>query len=122
FAIPDSTNTSLFDLNLLLDREQLTRDIADAVSPIPPIKKALKAATAILDRQFRQGADVRELVKARAFAMDQVLALLWQRFSWRESPLISLVAVGGYGRGELHPYSDIDLLILLDNQADAEHW
>lgn len=112
----------VLDPESILDLEQLHRDVASSASPILPLKKTLKTAGATLDQKFREGANVRELVRARAAILDQVLSLLWQRFSWKDSDQISLVAVGGYGRGELHPYSDIDLLILLANEASAERW
>lgn len=111
-----------FDRTTLLDPQALAREVERAPSPVPPVKKALKAAAARLDQAFREGADVRQLVHARAWLMDQILSLLWQRFPWRDSSEISLVAVGGYGRGELHPHSDIDLLILLANDVQAESW
>lgn len=63
---------------------------------------------------------VGNLVKARARFIDEVLVSLWQHFDLHTHKKISLIAVGGYGRGELHPCSDIDLLLLTDSKLDAQ--
>ncbi|HEY9016935.1 [protein-PII] uridylyltransferase [Thiomicrospira sp.] len=60
--------------------------------------------------QFDQGTAVSELVKERSVFVDQILKKIWHHSFDAEN--FALVAVGGYGRGELHPHSDIDLLIL----------
>lgn len=67
----------------------------------------------MLDKRFRSGAEIRPLIEARAWLVDNILQQAWNQFDWGDQCGIALVAVGGYGRGELHPHSDIDLLILL---------
>ncbi|MEX0605996.1 MAG: [protein-PII] uridylyltransferase [Marinobacter sp.] len=86
--------------------------IRSELSPIVAARELLQAAYTADAEAFKQGADVRDLVRRRADTVDQVLRLVWSRYPFAELGDISLVAVGGYGRGELHPHSDIDLLIL----------
>jgi len=63
--------------------------------------------------------DVHELLNARAIFVDAILVKLWHQHQLDDCQ-ISLVAVGGYGRGELHPYSDIDILLLTQPDIESE--
>ncbi|MDH1264320.1 [protein-PII] uridylyltransferase [Pseudomonas sp. GD03944] len=103
----------------LFDRGQFQAELALKASPIAAFKKAIRRAHEVLDKRFRDGREIRRLVEDRAWFTDQILRQAWDRLAWSEDADIALLAVGGYGRGELHPYSDIDLLILLDG-ADHE--
>lgn len=99
----------------LFDRSQFQAELALKASPIAAFKKVIRKAREVLDARFLAGQDIRSLIEGRAWFVDQILRAAWDRFDWNNEAQIALVAVGGYGRGELHPYSDIDLLILLDN-------
>ncbi len=71
--------------------------------------QALRAAYEAQPRTTR-------LLKQRSALVDEVLRELW---SAHELPANhALIAVGGYGRGELFPASDVDVLILLPQPAD----
>lgn len=99
----------------LFDRSQFQAELALKASPIAAFKKVIRKAREVLDTRFLAGQDIRSLIEGRAWFVDQILRAAWARFDWDNEAEIALVAVGGYGRGELHPYSDIDLLILLEN-------
>jgi [protein-PII] uridylyltransferase len=66
-----------------------------------------------LHTQFSTGADIKDLVNGRSWLVDQLLRQCWQRILGGNSHA-ALIAVGGYGRHELLPGSDVDLMILLD--------
>ena len=84
---------------------------------IKTYKNYLKTLASDLKTRFEANEDIRSLVTLRSQRIDELLQGIWQSYQWGDD--ISLIAVGGYGRGELHPYSDIDLLILTsDNSHD----
>ena len=92
----------------VLDHQQLSQKI---IAP-SVYRDLLKQCQQQLWTRFNDGEDVRLLVQARAVTVYAVLKHAWQRFDLGQESDIALLAVGGYGRGELHPYSDIDVLIL----------
>ena len=60
------------------------------------------------------GEDPAELLAWHAGRLDHLVRALYQRAGLGADQLVSLVALGGYGRGELYPYSDLDLLVLCE--------
>ena len=104
----------------LLDRGALSSACDGTDYPIQPLREACERGRDWLHAQFRAGHDIGELLQLRAAFVDELLRLIWSRFDWNDAR-IALVAVGGYGRGELHPHSDIDLLILLDEHDENQN-
>ncbi len=78
---------------------------------------ALAAADEVLQRRFRNGDEITGLVRLRAALVDEIVRALAARHEL--GPDVALVAVGGYGRGELHPFSDVDLTLLVEAPPDA---
>ena len=83
-------------------------------------KAALSNSQARIRERFEAGLSGRQTTRAIAWSMDQLIRVLHKftvRHVYRQSnptsgERLSVIAVGGYGRGEMAPYSDVDLLFL----------
>ena len=83
--------------------------------PISKYKQLLQNSDRKLNQAFYEWQNISRLVKTRAWIVEQLILQLWQRNDLNQQQL-SLVAVGGFGRGDLQPHSDVDLLILYHEQ------
>ena len=92
-----------------------------AASDAAADRATLAAADLALAQRFDRGDDIDVLLRARTQAVDVLVRDAWQRCVSTDAPL-ALFAVGGYGRGELFPQSDIDLLVLAEPEVQhAQH-
>ncbi|HTY48983.1 MAG TPA: [protein-PII] uridylyltransferase [Steroidobacteraceae bacterium] len=81
-------------------------------------RSLLQQAHEELRQRFLDEEPVEILVQARAALIDTVLRQAWYEHLGTGARRWALVAVGGYGRGELHPCSDIDILLLVAEPPD----
>ena len=117
-------------INGLIDFESLNKQLIASVSDSPqqlinPASiKLLKDAVLTIDDGLKEiyhnGSDVNNIVYGRANLIDQLINTIYKYLFNDLNQEIALIAVGGYGRGELHPKSDIDLMILLREEENQQ--
>lgn len=104
------------------DWDSFDQSLTQGAPSLSLFRTQLKQAQASLKTRFESDTAVTELVLDRSDIVDQLLIRIWHQFFPQIHNDIALIAVGGYGRGELHPASDIDLLILTETQKETDHY
>ena len=94
-----------------VDIPPLEAFLTDTATTAQGTRGYLKRAKTALTEAFTPEQPVTPLLRQASNIVDTVLSHLWMEHVG-ELPDIALIAVGGYGRGELFPQSDVDILIL----------
>jgi [protein-PII] uridylyltransferase len=98
----------------LFNRQDFERDLECSDDHVALFRGVIQAGRRVLQREHEAGASAATIVNHHAWLIDRILHYAWQVHATRlDDTPIALVAVGGYGRSELHPCSDIDLMLLL---------
>ncbi|HSD38621.1 MAG TPA: [protein-PII] uridylyltransferase [Rhodocyclaceae bacterium] len=87
-------------------------------SQIDVLRKKLADGNALLRQTYEADGRSSRLLQGRSRLVDGVLRELWGLCALPAD--VTLIAVGGYGRGELYPYSDVDILVLMPTDEPDE--
>lgn len=80
--------------------------------------KTLLAEFTEKQKQAFPTTDVMDLITERSRFCDEILLTLWQQYGLEKREDLALLAVGGYGREEMFPLSDLDILVLSEKPLD----
>jgi len=92
--------------------------LPDSVSAFAGLKESVKTGRDALRVRFHDSANGAMVLREHRRLVDRVLKDAWRHLQLPASA--ALLAVGGYGRGELYPHSDVDVLVLLEEPPAAE--
>lgn len=116
----------------LLDMDTLRNTLCNCDVTIQnAIKQTLKNAEQQMNKWFYEEKNIVALVHGRAWLLDQIVVLLWQHCinssddntkAHQHASVPALFAIGGYGRKELHPRSDIDILVLSETYQSEKQF
>ncbi len=90
---------------------------AHGKAPIEALRNMLRQSRAALCDAYLKGKTPNWLLRTHARLIDRTMRDLWRSIG--PATGMALVATGGYGRGELFPSSDVDVLILLSGEPAA---
>ncbi|WP_353572428.1 [protein-PII] uridylyltransferase [Candidatus Albibeggiatoa sp. nov. BB20] len=92
--------------------------LSDGEPAIKVFRQALEQGHEVLKQRFIETKSASDYVFYRSWLIDKILQEALSHICIQIAEEIALIAVGGYGRGELHPSSDIDLMIILAQEPD----
>lgn len=124
--------TGVLDQRAIIDRQSLSarldafaddrdgKSAATRAGVLDIVRASLAAGREEIGRRFESGASGVEAARATSFLVDQIVRTLYDHAAWHVYRMtnptagerLGVVAVGGYGRGEMAPHSDVDLLFL----------
>ncbi|MCS7064330.1 MAG: [protein-PII] uridylyltransferase [Methylacidiphilales bacterium] len=106
----------------LLELDRLSENLKRPSDVLARYQRFLKLEEHRIFLQHRQGEDGLTTAHHRAALINALLRHLWRKaeesFQDKKKPLLTLIAVGGFGRYQLCPHSDIDLLFLQSNASE----
>ena len=101
----------------VISARKLDKRLAEAGSDVTALRDVLAWGRDLVSTNFYAGVSAHALVRANTRLIDQTLAHVWAQTLGDAAARLALVAVGGYGRAELLPHSDIDLLVLYPDEG-----
>ena len=90
------------------------------LSSAQQLKQAIKQHNTYLKDAFSPQKPILDFLHAKSQFIDKLLNIIWNRFITHNTENFALIAVGGYGRQEMFPYSDIDILVLFDDSTSEQ--